>query len=84
MAHGDFKDLHGRAASDKTFTTAKNLKYDGYPRGFVSVIYNFWWKVYYLQRNMNYSDVVFDNQQLGKEFGSGLLEKFENTNYISL
>ena len=44
----------------------------------------FWWKVYYLQRNMNYYDVVFDNQQLGKEFGSGLLEKFENTNYISL
>ena len=41
MAHGDFKDLRGRAASDKTFTTAKNLKYDGYPRGFVYVIYNF-------------------------------------------
>lgn len=41
MAHGDFKDLHRRTASDKTFTTAKNLKYGGYPRGFVSVIDNF-------------------------------------------
>ena len=41
IAHEDFKDLHRRTASDKTFTTAKNLKYNGYPRGFVSVIYNF-------------------------------------------
>ena len=41
IAHEDFKDLHRRTASDKTFTTAKNLKYNGYPCGFVSVIYNF-------------------------------------------
>ena len=35
MAYGDYKDLPGRSASDKTlrvkaFSTNKNPKYDGY------------------------------------------------------
>ena len=38
MAHGDFKDLARRTASDKilrdkAFNIAKNPKYDGYQRG---------------------------------------------------
>ena len=38
MAYGDFKDLAGKRASDKTlrdkaFNIAKNPKYDGYQRG---------------------------------------------------
>ena len=46
MAHGDFKDLARRTASDKilrdkAFDIAKNPKYDGYQRGLVSMIYNF-------------------------------------------
>ena len=44
MAHGDFKDLTRRTASDKilcdkAFNIAKNPKYDGYQRGLASVIY---------------------------------------------
>ena len=30
MAYGDFKDLEGRAVSEKTFNIAKNLKYNEY------------------------------------------------------
>ena len=44
MAHGDFKDLTRRTASDKTlrdkaFNIAKNPKYDGYQRGLPSMVY---------------------------------------------
>ena len=44
MAYGDFKDLTRRTASDnvlrdKTFNIAKNSKYDGYQRGFASMVY---------------------------------------------
>ena len=46
MANGDLKDLTGRTASDKVsrdkeFKITKNLKYDGYQRGIVSIVYNF-------------------------------------------
>ena len=44
MAHGVFKDLTKRAASDKilrdkAFNIAKNSKYDGYTRGIASMVY---------------------------------------------
>ena len=43
MAYGDFKDLTGRTASDKglrdkAFNIAKNPKYNGYKRGFASMV----------------------------------------------
>ena len=46
MAYGDFKDLKRRTASDKilrdkAFNIAKNPKYDGYQRGLVSMVSNF-------------------------------------------
>ena len=46
MAYGDFKDLKKRTFSDKVlrdkaFNIAKNLKYDGYQRGFASTVYKF-------------------------------------------
>ena len=46
MAYGDFKDLARRTASDrvlrdKAFNIAKNPKYDGYQRGFASMVYKF-------------------------------------------
>ena len=46
MTYGDFKDLARRAASDKVlrdkaFNIAKNPKYDGYHRGFASMVYKF-------------------------------------------
>ena len=44
MVCGDFKDLTGETASDKTlrdkaFNIAKNLKYNVYKRGFASMVY---------------------------------------------
>ena len=46
MAYGDFKDLKRITAAnsvlrDKAFNIAKNPKYDGYQRGFSSIIYKF-------------------------------------------
>ena len=46
MVYGDFKDLNRRTAvdkvlRDKAFNIAKNPKYDGYQRGFASMVYNF-------------------------------------------
>ena len=46
VAWEDFKDLPRRTASDKvlrdkSFNIAKNLKYDGYQRGLVSMVYKF-------------------------------------------
>ena len=44
IAYGDFKDLARRTASDKflrdeAFNIAKNPKYDGYKKGFASMVY---------------------------------------------
>ena len=46
MAHGDFKNLAKRAASDKVlrdkpFNIAKNPKSDEYQRGLASMVYKF-------------------------------------------
>ena len=46
MAHGDFKDLTRRTASDKilrdkAFYFAKNPKYDGYQCRLASMVYKF-------------------------------------------
>ena len=46
MAFGDFKDLNRRKfvdklLHDKVFSFAKDPKYDGYQRGFASIVYTF-------------------------------------------
>ena len=46
MVYGVFKDLTRRTASDKilrdkAFNIAKNPKYDGYQKGFASMVYTF-------------------------------------------
>ena len=46
MAYGYFKDLKRRRAADnvlrdKAFNIAKKSKYDGYQRGFASMVYKF-------------------------------------------
>ena len=46
MAYGDFKNLAKRIVShkflrNKAFSIAKNPKYDGYRRGFASMVYEF-------------------------------------------
>ena len=50
MAHGDFKYLKRRTASDKVlrdkaFNIAKNPKYDEYQRGLASMVYKFFDKM---------------------------------------
>ena len=49
MAYGDFKDLSRKTASDKilhnkTFNIAKSPKYDEYQKGFVSMVYKYFYK----------------------------------------
>ena len=44
MAYGEFKDLSRRTTADqvlhdKAFNIAKNSKYEGYQRGFASMVY---------------------------------------------
>ena len=46
MAYGKYKDLEKRTQSDKVlkdkaFAMANNPKYDGYQRGFASMVYKF-------------------------------------------
>ena len=41
MAYGDFKDLARRKASDKILPDKALIKYDGYQRGFASIVYKF-------------------------------------------
>ena len=46
MVYGNFKDLNGRKTadkvlSDKVVNIAGNVKYDGYQRGLVSMVYKF-------------------------------------------
>ena len=48
MAYSTYKYLPRKTASDKvlhnkTFAIASNTKNDGYQRGLVSLIYNFFW-----------------------------------------
>ena len=49
MAHADFKDLPRGTSSgyiilNKTFDFAQNLKYDGYQRGLVWMVYQFFYQ----------------------------------------
>ena len=56
MAHGDFKDLTRRTTSNKTLCDkaldiAKNPKYDGYQRSFVSIVWSLNFLIKKLQKN---------------------------------
>ena len=82
MANGDFKDLTRRKASDKilhhkAFNIAKNLKYDGYQRGLVSMVYKFFDKNFLVvvlkmkisqTKNMlqNYTNQLLENSRKEK------------------
>ena len=79
MAYGGFKDLTRRTASDKTlhskvFNIAKNPKYDGYQRGLVSMVYNFF------DKRASGSDIENQNmpdQQLAEELHKPFTRKFK-------
>ena len=83
MAYEDFKDLARRTASDnvlrdKAFNIAKNLKYDGYQRGLVSMVYKFFDK-----RSASLADkstkssgvAMLQNEQLAEELHKPVIKK---------
>ena len=88
MAHGDFKDLTRRTASDKilrgkAFKIAKNPKYDGYQTGLVSMVYKFFDKKYSLlaDKSASKSDIKNENilnKELAKELHKPVIRKFKN------
>ena len=77
MAYGDFKDLKrwifsDKVLRDKAFKIAKNPKYDGYQRGLVSMVYNFF------DKNMSGSGINMNagNDKLAKELHKPIINNF--------
>ena len=78
MAYGDFKDLKRRTFSDKVlrdkaFSIAKNLKYDGYQRGLVSMVYQFFNKK---SKGGGVNITLEFNEQLTKKLHKPIIRKF--------
>ena len=79
MAHGDFKDLEKRTASDtvlrdKTFNIAKNPKYDGYQRRLASMVY----KCFDKKLKGSGVNIPSDfNEQLAEELQKPIIRKFK-------
>ena len=83
MAYGDFKDLAKRTASDKVvrdkaFNTAKNVKYDGYKRGFASMVYKFFDK-----KSAGNGVAMLQNQQLVEELHKPIIRTFRKRRVYS-
>ena len=82
MAYGDFKDLKRRTFSDKVlrdkaFNIAKNPKYDGYQRGFRSMVYKFFNKKSKGSGfNTHVNKSAFNNEQLVKELHKLIIKTF--------
>ena len=82
MDYGDFKDLARRTASDtflrdKTFSIAKNPKYDGYERGIASMVYKFF------DKKTTVSDInneIKQNKQLAEKLNK--FKKMKNLFFI--
>ena len=82
MAYWDFKDLAKRTASDKVlrdkaFNNARNPKYDGYQRGFASMVYKFFdKKAAGSGVNMHTNKSAFNNEKLAEELHKRLIKNF--------
>ena len=79
MVYGEFKDLARRTASedtlpDKAFNITKNLKNDGYQKGFASIVYKFFDKKTLdgTVKNENIS-----NKELAGELHKSIIRRFE-------
>ena len=89
MAHGDFKDLVRRIASDKVlrdkaFNIAKNPKYDGYQRGLASLVYNFFDKKSDgTGANANTNNEIKQNHQLTEELHKPIIRNFKKITVYS-
>ena len=87
MDYGDFKDLNRRTAADKVlpnkaFDIVKYPKYDGYQRGFASMIYRFfWWKNCWWSRTLAHKSAIKTenvfNKELGEELHKPIIRKFK-------
>ena len=78
MSYGDFKNLTRRAASDKvlkdkTFTIAKNPKYDGCQRGLASMVYKFFDKK---SKDSNINNEIKQTEQWSEELHKPIIKKF--------
>ena len=93
MAYGDFKDLKKRIAADKelrdkAFNIAKDPKYDGYQRGLVSMVYNFFDKktkgsgVITLANKFAIKSTPQNEQLADTNFINALLENLKKEKYI--
>ena len=86
MAHGNFKDLNrgifaDKVLQDKAFNIAKDPKYDGYQRGFASVVY----KVF--DKKTSGSSIENKNisvEELGENYTNQLLETLMKEKYTHL
>ena len=82
IACRDFKDLAKRTASDKflrdkAFNIAKNPKYDGYQRGFASIVYKFFDKTSAGSGvNMHANKKIKQNHQLSEELRKPIIKTF--------
>ena len=79
MAHGDFKDITRRTASDqilrdKAFNIAKNPKYDRYQRGLASAVYKFFDKK---TSGGSIKNEIMSNKELAEELHKQLIRKFK-------
>ena len=86
MAYGVFKDLKRRAFSDKglrdkAFNIAKNPKSDGYQRGLVSKVYNFFDKK--SKGNGIANNEIKQNLQLAKESNKPIIRNFKKRTVYS-
>ena len=82
MAHGDFKDLPRRTASDKVlrdkrFNVAKSQKYDGCQRGLASVVYKFFDK-----KSLGSGIAMLQNKQLAEELHKPIIRRFKKNKSI--
>ena len=78
MSYGDFKNLTRRAASDKvlkdkTFTIAKNPKYDGCQRDLASMVYKFFDKK---SKDSNINNEIKQTEQWSEELHKPIIKKF--------
>ena len=93
MAYRDFKNLTRRKASDKilrgkAFNIAKNLKYDGYQRGLVSLIYKFFDKKISGGATMLTSETaveneIMSNKELAEELHKSVIRTFKKRKVYS-
>ena len=79
MCYGDFKDLTRRTTSDKilrhkVFNIAKNPKYDGYLRGFSSIVYKFFDKK---PSCMGIKNEIISNKELAEELHAPIIRKLK-------